>query len=112
MQEIGDRRYAGLDDRVQPPESPHAWSKTSSPSDRSPRCSDLARDRWESVAPLVPGPAGADRLGRRRRGSDPTPGRPDAARPLDDLEDLPPLRGLGVARPLGSAAARRAARPD
>ena len=41
----------------------------------------LAADRPESVPPLVSGPAGSHRPGRRRRGTDPTTGLPDAMRP-------------------------------
>ena len=72
---------------------------------------------WQPIArrrslPWSQNPAGSHRPGRRPWGADPTPGHPDAVRPHDYREDRPPLGGRGPARPAGTTATHRTARPD
>src|ERR1700694_5026882 len=112
MQQIRESRYAGFHIGLQQLELSHAWSQTFGSEDCSPRCPPLAADRPQSIPPLVSDPAGTDRPGRRCRGTDPRSGPPHAVRPLDDWEDLPPLPGLGTARPPGTTTPTRAACPD
>src|SRR5208337_4426809 len=85
-----------------PLEPSHAWPKTSSPGDRPPRCPDPPTDCSESVTALVSNPTGSDPLGRRRGGADPNTGHPHPMQSVDRLEDLPSLRGRGLARPAGT----------